>query len=100
VKGGGKKYEICNRCGKKGVYWANGWRVGDTVFNQGEQCKYCHTKDPNAHYDGMLLTDAEADSLPEWLTDENCHLELVSSEGVPTPEHDPTHVWRLHIRHG
>jgi hypothetical protein len=47
------------------------------------------------YYDGMILTDAEADDLPDWMTDDNATLHLVASSGAPTPDYRPTHIWQL-----
>ncbi len=49
-------------------------------------------------YDGMLLTDVEADTLPAWLDDDNCVLELITSTDVPIPDYEPEHIWRLHLK--
>jgi hypothetical protein len=39
-----KTYEVCNHCGKKGVYEIHGW----TTHPPGTQeCRYCHRVNPN-----------------------------------------------------
>jgi hypothetical protein len=38
-------------------------------------------------YDGMILTDAEADQLPSWMNDDNTALEQIATiNPAPTPD--------------
>ena len=48
-------------------------------------------------FDGMILTDAEADRLPGWLCDDNSSLELLATHGDVVPGKLCDRLWRLHL---
>jgi hypothetical protein len=54
TRGGGKQYEICPKCGKKGLYVIYG-----TTFPLDTRCRYCYAYNPKHphHEDESLKED-------------------------------------------